>query len=413
MKHPTAYLRMRVLGAIEYAQGKSIRERIKQVSLATFTDEQGHPRHFTWRTISTWLYRYKVDGITTMMPKIRSDKGKSRKMPPEELLEAINQVLPFFKSKKSYNKMQIYRKCIELGLVKKEQLAQTTFFRFVREYDLLKDDPSENKFRLAFAMQYANELWQADTLFGPHVLNDKGVPTPTKLIAFIDDASRLICHGEFFWDENTASLSHALKAAFYKRGIPENMYVDNGSIYVSQELSLICARVGCILKHTPVRDGAAKGKIERFFKTVREQFLILNLDLSSLSALNKQFSSWVEDDYNNHKHSALGMTPLDRFAMDIKRIKFLNPGPHSDELFYAEDTRCVKKDNTFSFNSVRFEAPVDVRDKEITIRFDRLKKDRVVVYYKNQRYGEARVLNLIANSKIKRTNHHSSSGVPL
>ena len=86
------------------------------------------------------------------------------------------------------------------------------------------------------------------------------------------------------------SLVEALERALYKRGVPEALYVDNGSIYTCREIVQICARLGCLLTHTPVRDGAAKGKIERFFRTVREQFLARELDLSSLAALNRQFT---------------------------------------------------------------------------------------------------------------------------
>jgi hypothetical protein len=199
---------------------------------------------------------------------------------------------------------------------------------------MLKDDPGENKRRLAFSMQYANQLWQADTMFGPHVGGKQ-----TKLIAFLDDASRVLCHGEFFWDENTESMIRALRSAFYKRGLPEQLLVDNGSIYCCQEITLICARVGCILRHTAVRDAAAKGKIERFFRRVRDQFLIRNLDLSSIGELNRQFTHWVEQDYNAAVHSTLGMKPIDRFGVDLSRIRFLTPSQDTDELFYAEATR--------------------------------------------------------------------------
>jgi transposase InsO family protein len=136
------------------------------------------------------------------------------------------------------------------------------------------------------------------------------------------------------------------------------LYVDNGSIYTSQEITLICARVGCILRHTPVRDGSAKGKVERFFRRVRQQFLSRNLDLSSLDKLN-------------------------------------------------EESRKVKKDNTFSFKNVRYETPVDLRDKQITIRFDRSNYDRIVIYYKNQRMGEAKPLDPIANGLLRRKDNQS------
>ena len=403
MKNASSYLKMRVLGAIDLAEGKTMLDRLKTVSQMTFVDEDGMPRQFTWRTIQTWFYYYRHYGVTSLEPKSRKDKGTTRKMTPEELLEAINQVLPQFRDKR-FHKSDLYRLCIEKGLIRRSELAPTSFYRFIREYELLKEDAAQhNKKRLAFAMQYANELWQADTMFGPFVPDKKGKKIQTKLIAFIDDASRVLCHGQFFFNENTTALADALRKAFYKRGVPQQMYVDNGSIYTSKEIVLICARVGCVLRHAPVRDGAAKGKIERFFRTVRDKFLCRELDLSSLESLNKQFINWVEEYYNNIVHSAHGMKPVDRFGMDLKRINFLPPNKVNDELFYMEDERKVKKDNTFSFKSIRYEAPADLRDRTITIRYDRHSPDTVVVYYKEMRMGEAKPLDPIANGQLRRT----------
>lgn len=408
MKHSSAYLKMRVLGAIDSSPGKNIQERIQNASKLIFSDEDATPRQFTWRTIQTWFYRYKKDGITGVTNQGRRDKGKTRKLTPEELLEAINTALPHFRGA-NYNKMQIYRYCIENASLRKEQIAPTTFYRFIREYELLKDDDAaRNKMRLAFAMQYANQLWQADTMYGPYVRDGEN-HKQTRLIAFIDDASRVCCHAEFFFEENIDSLIKALKAAFYKRGIPEQLYVDNGSIYCCKEIILICGRIGCILRHTPLRDGSAKGKVERFFRRVREQFLCRALDLSSLAALNRQFTLWLEDEYNCSLHSSLGMKPIDRFGLDLKRIKFLPPNQANDELFFAEETRTVKKDNTFSFKGKRYETPVDLREKQIQIRFERSTYNRIVVYYKGGRLGEAKPLDVIANGLIKRNNHHQSN----
>jgi len=400
MKQPSAYLKMMVLGAIDTAKGKTHEERIKSVASLTFTDEDGNPRTFTWRTIQTWLYRYKNHGITGMQNTSRNDKGKPRKITPEELLEAINAALPHFREK-GLQKMNIYRFCIEKGLLNKIQISQTTFYRFIREYDLLTPDTKENKKRLAFSMQYANQLWQADTMFGPYVTDDKK-HRQAKLIAFLDDASRVLCHGEFFFEENIDSLVKCIKAAFYKRGIPEQLYVDNGSIYCCQEITFICARIGCILRHTPVRDASAKGKIERFFRRVRDHFLSKQLDLSSIEILNRQFVEWAEDEYNTSNHSALGMKPIDRFGLDLNRIRFLPPSEANDELFFAEDSRKVKKDNTFSFKNMRFETPVDLRDKQIQVRYERSKHNVVVIYYKGNRMGVAKPLDAVANGILRR-----------
>jgi len=169
MKRPSIYVKMKVLGAIDVVQGKTRHERIHNVAQMTFLDEEGDPHRFTWRTIQTWYYRYKNHGITGMTNDSRADKGTTRKVTPEEVLEAINSALPHFHQEKKPTKSAIYRLCIEKGFLRADQIAITTFCRFVREYELLKEDIGENKRRLAFSMQYANQLWQADTMFGPHV----------------------------------------------------------------------------------------------------------------------------------------------------------------------------------------------------------------------------------------------------
>lgn len=400
MKNPSSYLKMRVLGAIESAPGRTQKERVHNVASMIFIDEYGEKRQFTWRTIYTWFYRYKNHGITGINPATRKDKGSTRKITPEELLEAINQVKAHFRGGR-YNKMALYRKAIELEILRRDQIAQTTFYRFIREYELLKDE-SVAPHRLAFAMQYANQLWQGDTMFGPYVKNKDGKPAQSKLIAFIDDASRVLCHGEFFFQENTENLITALRKAFFKRGIPEQLYVDNGSVYSSKEITLICARVGCVLSHTPVRDGAAKGKIERFFRTVRMSFLSQDLDLSSLTILNKAFTEWVENQYNHKRHSVLGMKPIDRYALDRQRIRYL-PGINADdEIFYVEEERSVLSTNIFSFKGTSYEAPVLLAGKKIQIRFDRNRDDSpVIVYYKNERMGQASPVDVIANGLLK------------
>ena len=398
MRNPTAYLKMRVLGAVDMAEGKTERARLQAVSQMIFTDEEGNPRQFTWRTISTWLCRYRKHGVTVMEKQSRADKGKTRKVKPEDILEAIEAVRS--KAHGRPKRSVLYRLCIEQGLLTRAQVARTTFYRLVRDFELLKPDAeASNKVRLAFAKAHANEMWQADTLYGPFV-KLAGVPVQTRLIAFIDDASRVCAHGQFFPAENVDTLIESLRAAFYKRGVPASLYVDNGSIYTSKEIIQICARVGCLLHHTPVRDGAAKGKVERFFRTVRDQFLARELDLSSLAALNRQFTQWVEEQYNAQVHSTLGMSPLDRFALDRKWVRFLPPNEANDELFFVEEERHVRADNTFFFKSLRWEAPRHLPDRTIHIRFQRSQPTaRVVVYYKGERMGEARLLDPVANDR--------------
>ncbi|NOZ72534.1 MAG: transposase family protein [Chloroflexi bacterium] len=389
---------MRVLGALEYAEGDSNVARYKTVSRMIFNDEDGIPRQFTWKTIQTWWYHYREHGITE--PKSRVDKDTLRKVVPEELLEAIEKVLSGFHGKK-YNITEVYRACIEQGHLRSSQVASSTFRRNVKKFDLLKPvDANTPKPRLAFAKAHANDMWQADTLYGPYI-KIEGKPVQTFLICFIDDASRVIPHGEFYTADTTSNLINCFQTALFKRGKPRQMYVDNGSNYSSKEFSLICNRIGTFLSHTPIRDGAAKGKIERFFRTVRDQFLIRNLSgINGLLQLNSQFIDWVENSYHTREHSTLGMRPLDRFGLDLSRIKHHDPSEYNAELFYMETTRKVRADNTFSFHNIRYEAPRDLRNLKITIRYDRNYATLApIVYQDEERLGAAIQLDYIGNDR--------------
>jgi putative transposase len=401
MKRVSNYLKMRVLGALEYAQGESMHARYQEVSAMTFTDEDGQPVRFTWRTIQTWWYYYRKHGITHA-PE-RSDKGATRKVAPEHLLEAIEQVLPSFHGN-HHNITEVYRACIQKGLLQRTQVAPNTFRRIVNRFGLLKPaDQASPKARLAFAKAHANDMWQGDTLHGPHLAHGINPPAKTFLICFIDDASRVVPHGAFYHADNTPNLIDCFQTALYKRGLPKAMYVDNGSNYSSKEFSLICARLGTVLIHTPVRDGAAKGKIERFFRTVRDQFLVRDLShIICIDQLNSEFTRWLEDTYHVRPHSTLGMKPIDRFGLDLQRVRHLADNPFSDELFLLESTRKVRADNTFSFDAIRYEAPRDLRNTTIIIRHHRPEAGLgfpPVVYQDGMRLGEAVKLDMIANDR--------------
>jgi ribosomal protein L15 len=169
-------MKLRVLSAVDYAPGDSIRERIKSVSQRRFRDEtSGRDYRFTWRTIETWLYRFKKHGITAMDQKTRSDKNTYRKIQLNELAEAINDIDPSLRFNKTsvIPKMALYRKLLEQNYFSRSQLSQTSIYRMLRENDLLNLKQTQ-KLRQSFAMQFANELWQADTMYGPSIKQANG-----------------------------------------------------------------------------------------------------------------------------------------------------------------------------------------------------------------------------------------------
>ena len=158
MRNPTAYLKMRVLGAIDSAPGQSIQARIQAVSQMSFTDEDGQARQFTCRTIQSWYSRYQKHGVTVMENKTRSDKGKTRKVALENVAEAVQKVFPKIHGP-TRTPALLYRLCIEEGLLTRGQIAPNTFRRVVKQYELLKPDTEcANKLRLAFSKAHANDI---------------------------------------------------------------------------------------------------------------------------------------------------------------------------------------------------------------------------------------------------------------
>ena len=400
---PSFELRLRVLHAVHDAPGESMRARIKCAADKTFTDTlSGHRYQFTWRTISTWLYRHQKNGITTLENKTRSDKDAYRKVQVNQLAEAIHEVLPSLAPNKTgvIPKSVLYRVLLQRGLFTRSQLAPTTFYRMVRTHQLL-DDTAVQKQRLSFAMQFANQLWQADTLYGPTIRHADGHWKKTFLIAFIDDASRVITHAEFFYRDNTDNMVLAFRSALYKRGKPERLYVDNGANYAAREILQACVRLDIHLSHAPIRDGAAKGKIERFFRGFRDRFLTLHPSFASLAELNRLTHQWVEEEYNAKFHSGIQMAPIDRFNLDRNRVKYLTDDAYSAETFFIEEQRKVSKTNVFSINGQRVECPVDLREKTIQVRYDRMRRDCFIVYFDGQRMGEASALDLHANARLR------------
>lgn len=151
--------------------------------------------------------------------------------------------------------------------------------------------------------------------------------------------------------------------------MPKAAYVDNGSNYSSKEFSLICARLGIVLIHTPVRDGAAKGRINGSSAPS---------GTSSSSATSATFAAWTNSTLSSHagsrttyharEHSTLGMKPIDRFGLDLSRVRHLadNPFNAANSFFWKAPAASV--DNTFSYDAIRYEAPRDLRNTTITIR---------------------------------------------
>jgi transposase InsO family protein len=413
MKHASRLIKMKIFFFIQQCSDTCLTKRFKKAAEVVYEDDETKDRYkYTANSIATWYYQFKKKGVESFLQKTRKDKGKYRKISPQHLAECLSIALEHLPKTTSMRaiKMVAYRWLLDNNYFTRSQMAITTFYRVIKEKELLKPESCE-KLRLEYAHPFANDYWQGDTLHGPLVADMKGQQKKTYLIALIDDASRLITHASFYHAETIYELVHALKMAIYCRGKPTSLYFDNGSIYKAKTIIDACVRLNIVLSHTPVRDGSAKGKIERFFNTVRSNFFKAQGSFKNIDHLNELFKEWVQG-YNNRIHSSIQMTPENRFSLDINRVKYLENNDHNDEIFFLEATRNVTKTNTFSLHNVIFECPADMREKVIEVRFEAINKQKVVVYYKEKRIGPAHIVNLHLNATLKREYKNNKNHFP-
>ena len=346
-------------------------------------------------TIRRWIRQYRDAGgrIEGLMPSHRKDKGIFRAFDSslQIAVKEVKEERPELTAVAVINELR-HRKIIGPD----EAVNMNTLYRFLKKYDL--ERPKKLVDRRAFEAPHPNELWQSDVLHGPNVICD-GKNRKTYLIAIIDDHSRLITHAEFYLSEKLDSFKDCLKKAIVKRGIPLRIYIDNGSCYKAINLEQVAACLGMAIIHTPPYTPQGRGKIERWFRYVRDNFLPKASLSLSLSELNEVFWDWVED-YQNKVHSITKQTPLNRYQSSMKCVR---PAP-PDLLNYFRfiEFRRVQKDRTFRLNGTLFEAPVELIDFRVELRFHRDSPDEVEIFFKDKSFGMATMLDKAVNFKIGR-----------
>ena len=203
-------------------------------------------------------------------------------------------------------------------------LAPSTVHRLFSRGGLFDKKPPDGADRRRFAFRDAGELWMSDVMHGPKVRLGRS-RRKAYLIAFIDDATRVIPFAAFATAENIQAFLPVFKNALIRRGLPQRLYVDNGAAYRSRQLVLICAKLGVALVHARPYQPAGKGKIERFFRTLRAGWLN-HLDpqaLDSLQTLNRSLWAWIEGEYHNSPHRGIeGRTPLEQWALASAGVRY-------------------------------------------------------------------------------------------
>jgi putative transposase len=385
---------------------KGLYERIREKAAADYTIPGSARTRVAPETLRDWLKRYRKGGFNALMPKPRADRGRSRALPQPvvDLLVGLKEDHPQF------SVPLVIRAARATGDIPEAlPLPPSTVHRLLARHGLMRKDPEAptEADRRRFAFERAGELWMSDVMHGPSVLVGDRIKRKTYLIAFLDDATRVIPFAAFALSENTQAFLPIFKQALLRRGLPLRLYVDNGANYRSHHLALVCAKLGVALIHARPHQPQGKGKQERWFRTVRSQLLptLGPDDLRSLEALNRRLWAWVEGEYHHSPHRGLdGETPLERWASQAAEVRFPEPALDLDEVFLFEAKRKVQKDRTVSLNGVVYEVEAALVGETVTLRYDPAAPPGrpLQVCHPGQPMQLAKPVDLYANCFVKR-----------
>ena len=238
-------------------------------------------------------------------------------------------------------------------------------------------------------------------LHGPVITGRK-----TYLFAFLDDRSRALTGYRFGFSEDTVRLAAALRPALAARGVPESIYVDNGSCYVDSWLLRACASLGIKLVHSTPGRPQGRGKIERVFRTVRDQFLVeiteqVAAGISGLDELNRLFAAWVETVYHTTVHSETGMAPLSRWRSGIANPLPLPSPAQLREAFLWSEFRTVTTAATVSLHGNRYQVDELLVGRKVELVFDPFELTDIAVRYSGREFGKAVAFSIGRHSHPK------------
>lgn len=347
-------------------------------------------------TIKEWVGRYKQGGnkLEALYPQERNDRGKTRAIDPETAqgLIALRKEMPLVLLPTFLQEAHL-RKIILPG----KTVTYSALYRMLQAEGLLQKVPGDPQDRRRFEAEHPNDLWQSDIMHGPYVtVEDK--QRKAYLLCFLDDMSRLICHAEFYLHERLECFLDSFRQALLKRGIPRKLYVDNGSAFRSHHLEHTCASLGIVLIHSKPYQPEGRGKVERWFRGAREQFLSVQ-KVTTLEALNESLRHWV-DSYNDSVHSITKEAPLKRFMNSIECVR---PAPKDlEDHFRKTAKRTVAKDRTIALEGRLYEVPVGLIGKRVTLLYHKHDPARMEIVLESKTYGFAVMLDVNVNYRVRR-----------
>jgi putative transposase len=349
-------------------RGKMVRE----LASTEHTDPFGRQVRISRKTLDRWIRDWRAGGFDALVPNPRQCTPRTD---PEvlEMAVALRRENP---QRTAAAIQRILRK--QLGWSPDERTLQRNFVRL----GLLTGATTGGEVVFGrFEAAAPNDLWTGDALHGIRISARK-----TYLFAFLDDHSRLVPGYRWGYAEDTVRLAAALRPALASRGVPKAAYVDNGSAFVDNWLLRACAKLGIRLTHSTPGRPQGRGKIERFFRTVNDQFLVeITGDsgvtgrhyVADLDELNRLFTAWVETQYHRSIHSETGQTPMNRWCA---ASPFPLPAPEAlAEAFLWEEHRRVTKTATVSLHGNSYEVEPSLVGRKVELVFDPFDLTRIEV----------------------------------
>lgn len=370
------------------ANEQSFCNMLDLASWQTYVHPDGTHVNLSAETIRKWLYRYLHCGLSGLKTKTRTDKGKHQI--PEKLSSAM---VGLRGEHPRWTTSRMLKELCKNGTWNGRKPSRSSLYRFVQTHNLQRDPHIYPKQDIKpFAFDHFGQLWMADFLHGPKLYNGSK-KQKTYLHVILDDSSRYIVHGKFYLSESVESLIFDFMGAVRRFGLPQRFYTDNGAAYASRHLKLLCARNGISLVHTPPYRPQGRGKVERFFRTVRDQFLCDKY--KTYTQMNDAFKIWLSN-YHERLHSSLECSPLQKKLQAKNVCRVIPPSVDIEALFRMERRCRVYNDSTILFKKKRYEVPEYLPGSRVTIYY--MPWDKTDIYYGDE-MKRARHLDPSANAR--------------
>lgn len=329
----------------------TLEDDLRRLAAQPFRRPDGSSARFSPETLRKWLYRYRHGGLPGLGDMPKKNRGTHSSVPQE----LADRLMELRREHPRWTLARMLRQLVEEKLWNMLSPSRATLYRFASTTNLHRDPHLvQHVPARPFAYQDFGQLWMADFLHGPKI-RIKGQKRKTYLHTIIDDSSRYVVRAGFFTAEDSEVLMKELMVAIRQHGIPRRFYTDNGSCYASRHLKFVCANLGIHLIHTPPGKPRGRGKVERFFRTVRDGFLEGDKPPAhTLEGLNDAFRIWLSH-YHKRIHSSLGISPLQKRLSSPSRCKALPEAVAIEPLFRMKRRCRVYLNNTIRFKKRSYE----------------------------------------------------------